>query len=446
MNNYEMLASYMNSEIAKIILGQTLTSEVGHSGRGSAGGKAAAETHEEVRADYMRADAALLSGQLNGQLIRWLVDYNFGPQKAYPKVSIGTEVEKELLPVAQRDQILQTMGVKFTTGYIEETYGVPAPEDGETVITPVAGEKPAINSGRNVEGALGDFRERRCGCGSHDFAGPASPDWHQEYMDIIAPMLTRLTKQGVGKVTAWMEKQKSIPTLAEFQENARKILGEAYAEIDTAPLTAMVKNIYEWHKVTDLLQPPRVEIGFGGADVQSVDFLSSLDHFYLSKFIENKDTEKELLDFLREKYLEGGEGLFGRGSSATINEFRNMIQQKGIKMSWDAADRIIDTGVQRIRNWAHVSQMHQMGVETLTVHEPTHECEFCAMIDGQQIPVKKAWQRMQEQQNMGAEAYSQWLKKRGQATIDNYQSFLEAGDLPPFHPYCHGYITIEVAP
>lgn len=52
VNTYETLCNYMNAEIAKVILGQTLTTEIGAAG----GAYLAALVHEGVRQDYVKAD------------------------------------------------------------------------------------------------------------------------------------------------------------------------------------------------------------------------------------------------------------------------------------------------------------------------------------------------------------------------------------------------------
>ncbi len=139
LNNYEMLCSFMNQEITKIIMGQTLTTEAGHSGRSGAGGSAAAAMHDEVREDYIRADADLLSNALNRQLIKWVVDYNFPGVKKYPRVWIRTAEEKDLKPLADRDSELQKMGLKIPASYAYQTYGIPAPQVGEDVLSPLPG-------------------------------------------------------------------------------------------------------------------------------------------------------------------------------------------------------------------------------------------------------------------------------------------------------------------
>lgn len=131
VNTYESLCSFMNSDISKVILGQTLTTEVG-----AAGSYAASKTHEEVRADYIKADADLLSNQLNSQVIRWLVDFNFpstgSGQARYPKLWVRTEAEGDLKALAERDEILLRMGLPIPKKYFYDTYGIPEPEEGET--------------------------------------------------------------------------------------------------------------------------------------------------------------------------------------------------------------------------------------------------------------------------------------------------------------------------
>ena len=147
-DTYEKLCAFMNAAISKVLLGQTLTTEVGE--RGS---YAASQTHEQVRRDYIKADADSLSAVLNRQLVRWIVDYNFPGTTRYPKVWIRTEAEKDLLPLAERDKLLITdMGIPVTKKYIYSTYGIPEPREGEEVVglKPVS---PREEKGRQVEPA-----------------------------------------------------------------------------------------------------------------------------------------------------------------------------------------------------------------------------------------------------------------------------------------------------
>jgi len=129
VSTYRDLCAFMNAEIAKTILGQTLTTEVGN-----AGSYAASKVHNEVRRDYVKADADLLANALNAQLIRWIVDFNYPGVVKYPKLWIRCEDERDLMPLAQRDEILARMGLPIPRRYLYETYGIPEPVEGEEIL------------------------------------------------------------------------------------------------------------------------------------------------------------------------------------------------------------------------------------------------------------------------------------------------------------------------
>ena len=138
VNTYESLCTFMNAAISKVILGQTLTTEMS----GGSGSYAASKTHNEIRADYTKADADSLSAALNNQLVRWITDYNFPAESRrssgiarYPKVWIRTGAEKDLKALAERDKtLIVDMGVPVGARYFYDTYGIPQPEEGEEMV------------------------------------------------------------------------------------------------------------------------------------------------------------------------------------------------------------------------------------------------------------------------------------------------------------------------
>ena len=129
---YEGLCEYMDRQISKAVLGQTLTTEVGKSGS-----YAASQTHEEVRQDILEADAALFCECVNATLVRWIVDYNFWGVDKYPSLHVRTEPEKELKDLAERDKILvKEIGLPVEQDYFYNTYNIPAPKGGTLVEAP----------------------------------------------------------------------------------------------------------------------------------------------------------------------------------------------------------------------------------------------------------------------------------------------------------------------
>lgn len=141
--SYETLCNYMDSQISKAVLGQTLTTEVGDKGS-----FAASKTHEGVRQDVLEADATLLSEMLNESLIPWIVDYNFPDVREYPQFVIRTKPEQDLKPLAERDKILVSeIGLPVGNKYFYDTYAIPEPEEGEETVT--AHQTP--DTGQQVE-------------------------------------------------------------------------------------------------------------------------------------------------------------------------------------------------------------------------------------------------------------------------------------------------------
>ncbi len=228
-NNYESLSQFMNAAVTKIIMGQTLTTELA----GKGGSFAASKTHEEVRQDYILADGKALDEALNGQVIRWLVDYNFGSQKAYPKIHTQVQDSPELLSRAQRDQILQMMGIKFPRSYFTRTYGVPEPEAGEEVVKAVTGAKAAINPGRNVQSEI-NAEMSECGCG-HEYADlPSAKDMAD---DMAAAMpAEKLTAASLKMLTPAL---KVIRREKDYGK-AIKALAGAYPKMDDTALQELL--------------------------------------------------------------------------------------------------------------------------------------------------------------------------------------------------------------
>ena len=168
VNTYESFCNFMNAEISKILLGQTLTTEVGDTGS-----YAASQTHNEVRLEIVKADADLLCEQQNEQMVKWIVDYNFPIQNSkfkiqnrqYPKAWIRTEPEKDTKTLADRDVILaRDMRLPITKKYCYETYNIPEPEEGEEILELIS------SIGQAVWGAGQDGKRALSGVEGQQFA------------------------------------------------------------------------------------------------------------------------------------------------------------------------------------------------------------------------------------------------------------------------------------
>lgn len=104
--DYEAWGRFWNAEMSKATLGETLTTEMGVTGA-----RAASETHAGILDLLVDSDADLLSGTLNGQLIRWLTEFNY-PGARPPTVwrpRPSNELEQEKLAQARAERRAKDM-------------------------------------------------------------------------------------------------------------------------------------------------------------------------------------------------------------------------------------------------------------------------------------------------------------------------------------------------
>jgi phage gp29-like protein len=112
---YEQWMAYWDRAIAKIVLGQTMTTEDGSS-------RAQAQVHWDVREDFVAADADLVCESANRTWVRWLIDYAM-PGAAYPRLYRQMEDPEDLRSRAERDQILASIGWKLKPDAVVRVYG-----------------------------------------------------------------------------------------------------------------------------------------------------------------------------------------------------------------------------------------------------------------------------------------------------------------------------------
>jgi phage gp29-like protein len=117
IDTHEKLCRYMDEEISKCVLGETLSTSM--QGTGSYG---AAKTHNEVRLELVQDDADDLSETLNGTIAQWLIDYNM-PGAGYPKIHRDVSEKRDLQGQSQTDTALHNMGWQPSQEYINNTYG-----------------------------------------------------------------------------------------------------------------------------------------------------------------------------------------------------------------------------------------------------------------------------------------------------------------------------------
>lgn len=115
--DYDTLCNFMDAAILKVVIGQTASTE------GTPGKLGSEELRSEVREDIVKADSDLVCESFNLGPVRKLVEWNFPPGTALPKVYRRIEPPEDLDAIAQRDKTLHDMGWKRTPESFVEVFG-----------------------------------------------------------------------------------------------------------------------------------------------------------------------------------------------------------------------------------------------------------------------------------------------------------------------------------
>lgn len=147
---YDSFIARVNSEMSKLMLGQTMSSDDGSS-------RSQAEVHERVLNDYEQALKTFVSDVVNDQLIPLMVRHGMIP--------FGTKFvqdNEEKIDIKSRFEMVKGLLDKYDISpeYIEETFGIPV-EEKETpdpLVTgvPVADEEEDI---KNVKSVMASVEE-----------------------------------------------------------------------------------------------------------------------------------------------------------------------------------------------------------------------------------------------------------------------------------------------
>ena len=141
---YQKMATWIDKQISKLVLGQTMTTDDGSS-------RAQGEVHEEVRQDIAAADALAVADTLNAMLVVPYVNFNFGEQERYPEIVLYKPDEQNIEQVVDAIEKLAPHGLTVKADEIRSMLGLSKPEDDDETIgggTPLQLENEEMNSSK----------------------------------------------------------------------------------------------------------------------------------------------------------------------------------------------------------------------------------------------------------------------------------------------------------
>lgn len=129
---YEKLVDFLNREMSKAWLGQTLTTDVA----GVSGVLSATMVHEQVRKDIRADDIRKETRTVRRDILAPLVRFKFGPDVPVPYFTRKPRQSQNLEELSSvLDAAVNRLGVRVPAAWAHETLGIPQPTKGEAVLS-----------------------------------------------------------------------------------------------------------------------------------------------------------------------------------------------------------------------------------------------------------------------------------------------------------------------
>lgn len=222
---YECFARYCDEQISKAVLGQTLSSDTG------GGSYAQGKVHNEVRHDLTAADAKALAVTIRRDIIRPLVEYNFGYGVEIPFFTFDCrEVEDQKQSVEILKTLVCDMGLMVPTAYVYKKYNIPKPEKDEEVLKP--GMLPVQPRSPDPDGEEMEFKDKEGQIPQamiDQMAEQAIKGAEQAFKEMMKPLL------------AAVEQADDLDTLQKELKDESTVLN-LYQKMDSPDLTDILQQ------------------------------------------------------------------------------------------------------------------------------------------------------------------------------------------------------------
>lgn len=215
---YEKLCEFVDKQISKAVLGQTMTTDAQSAGLGSG----QAQVQNEIRGDILDADAFDIETTLNRDLVRPLIDLNFGPQDAYPRVVLQIAEPEDLKLLSESIPAMVQVGMRVPEAWAREKFGVPEPAGDERLLGSAAPAPMPLPPALNRRTALNAYQ--------------------RPSIDVVDLQIDRVGRESDTAMRAWRATVEQllgeVQTLQEFRDR----LLELYAHLPADALAELIAD------------------------------------------------------------------------------------------------------------------------------------------------------------------------------------------------------------
>lgn len=216
VNVFETMANWLDKQLSKAILGQTMTTDDGSS-------KSQAQVHDDVRQDIRDADAEQLAETLERDLVIPYIRLNYGPRKAYPRVVFREPEQADIPVLAEALSKLVPLGLRVEASEVRDKMGFSDPAPDAECLAP-QGNIPATATNRQAP---------RHAVGLNSEQSAAAPD----SADIVA---ARLNQDAMAATDPWLDRLRELTMGATDLTDLRGRIVEAFGDLDVAELGSLI--------------------------------------------------------------------------------------------------------------------------------------------------------------------------------------------------------------
>ena len=189
------MAGYLDKQISKAVLGQTMTTDDGSS-------LSQAKVHEDVKIDIKKSDARQTATTVKRDLIAPFVAFNYGPQAPVPDVSFPVDDPEDIKVMSEALANLVPVGLKVGMGDVRKKMGFAKPDDDEEILVPIVPPSPSASPEPPPNSETKTAKQQKCQhCGEVHLAGSIEQtlvdtlaeeglsDWEADLGPVVAQIL-----------------------------------------------------------------------------------------------------------------------------------------------------------------------------------------------------------------------------------------------------------------
>jgi len=187
---------------------------------------------------------------------------------------------------------------------------------------------------------------------------------------------------------------------------------------------------------------------FGLDDTRAIEYFNQSQNLFLSKFITDGDTRERILNQIGADYIEG---ILPLGNTALAEEFAEDFADLIVLEGWKVR-RIIDTTVNKVRNYANINYIDQSEVTNYEIVEllDNRTCAWCQHMDGKKFSIVSAKNKIDKEIGAGAggvgitSPFATSVKIEDFITKDVDSLAADGHVVPTFHPHCRGRVVADI--